>query len=169
MRAEQLALRPWLPTDAPALAAIADDPLMVQWSPLLRGDEGVEIWIEKRLLWTDHMSWAIVDDADAILGGMSVFQFDAPNANAVLGYWVSPLHRGNGIAPRAAVMAAEFAFAALPIERITLFHAIENEGSCRVANKAGFTFEGTTRKSWRYVDGNLHDEHIHALLRTDLH
>ena len=46
-------------------------------------------------------------------------------------------------------------------------HAVENEASCRVAQKAGFALEGITRKSWRYADGNLHDEHLHARLRTD--
>ena len=61
-----------------------------------------------------------------------------------------------------------FAFAQLPIERIALFHAVENEASCRAALKAGFRPEGTARQSWRYPDGRLHDEHLHSLLRSDL-
>ena len=168
VQGEDVTLRPWDPTDAPSLQAIAHDALMLTWSPLIRGNEGVDAWIEKRIPWTDHMSWAIVDDADAVLGGISLFQFDTANANAMLGYWASPAHRGKGVAPQAARLAAGFCFQVLPVQRISLFHAVENAASCRVEAKAGFAYEGTTRQSWRYFDGQLHDEHVHSLIRADL-
>lgn len=163
-----ITLRPWAMTDVPALEPFTHEPLTVQWSPLLRGDEGVEDWVAKRIDWDGHMSWAVVDDAGALLGGVSVFSFDFTHANGQLGYWVAPEARGRGIAAAAARLAAEFTFAQLPLERIALFHSVENEASCRAALKAGFRPEGTARKSWRYPDGRLHDEHLHALLRSDL-
>ena len=33
--------------------------------------------------------------------------------------------------------------------------------------RLGFTLEGETRSSYRYGDGKLHDEHLHARLATD--
>lgn len=167
VQGDVIALRPWEAADAPALNAFADDPLTVQWAPLRRDGEGADAWIAKRATWDDHMSWAIVDAEDILLGGISVFQFDAASANANIGYWIAPPARGRGIAATATRMACEFAFTALPLVRIALFHSVFNEASCRVASKAGFAYEGTTRQSWRYPDGNLHDEHVHSILRTD--
>ena len=37
-----------------------------------------------------------------------------------------------------------------------------------VGEAAGFVQEGTLRQSYRYADGAYHDEHLHALLSTDL-
>ena len=48
-----------------------------------------------------------------------------------------------------------------------LYHAVDNPASCRVAVKAGFVLEGRPRESFRYGDGQLHDEHLHGRLATD--
>lgn len=162
------ALRPWRMADLAALERWADEELTVAWSPLRRGTASVGDWLAKRCVWDDHMSWAVVDLANEVIGGMSVFAFDFGNGNAQIGYWTAPPARGRGVAGRAARLAAEFAFTALPLERIALMHAVENRASCRAATRAGFILEGTTRQSWRYADGQLHDEHLHALLREDL-
>ena len=168
VRGENFALRPWSPDDAAALAAIADDELLLRWAPLRRGEEDVDAWIATRADWTDHMSWAIVDADDGVLGGVSVFQIDEQHANAQLGYWLAPHARGRGVAAAAARLAAAFTFDALPVQRIALFHSTENPASCAAALRAGFLAEGTCRQAWRYPDGRLHDEHLHGLLRTDL-
>ena len=63
--------------------------------------------------------------------------------------------------------AARFAFEVLGLQRVELFHAVDNPASCRVATKAGFALEGTHRSSFRYGDGRLHDEHSHARLAAD--
>ena len=66
------------------------------------------------------------------------------------------------LAAAAAQLASAFTFEHVPVHRIGLYHAIENEASCRAATKAGFEYEGTLRQSWRYPDGELHDEHVHS-------
>jgi RimJ/RimL family protein N-acetyltransferase len=66
------------------------------------------------------------------------------------------------------VAASRFAFDELGLHRVYLYHAVENPGSCGVARAAGFVQEGTLRQSYRYADGAYHDEHLHALLSTDL-
>ncbi len=162
-----LRLRPWRASDEQALAAMADDPLLRQWSPLSRDATGVAGWIAKRAVWDDHLSWAVVDDADRLLAGVSVWQFDPVQASASVGYWTAPTQRGRGVAAMATRVATAFAFRTTAIERLTCFHAVENIASCHVATRAGFLFEGTLRQSWRYPDGRLHDEHLHALLRDD--
>ena len=63
--------------------------------------------------------------------------------------------------------ACRWAFATLPVDRIELCHAVENTASGRVAEKAGFTYEGHLRRSYRYGDGVKHDELLWARLADD--
>ena len=53
------------------------------------------------------------------------------------------------------------------MDRIELCHAVENVASGRVAEKAGFTYEGQLRRSFRYGDGVKHDELLWARLADD--
>jgi RimJ/RimL family protein N-acetyltransferase len=62
---------------------------------------------------------------------------------------------------------SDWAFGYLGLTRMQLIHAVENAASCRVAEKCGYRHEGTTRSSYRYGDGELHDEHIHGRLVGD--
>ena len=165
--AGELTLRPWIAEDVATLELIADDPQIATWNPLRKPDDTIAAWVLRRGIWDDHMSWAVVTASDDLAGSVSIFQFDNASANAQIGYWTAPDHRGQGIAGRAVQRAIDAAFEMLPLERMSLFHAVSNAASCRVADKAGFTLEGTTRKSWRYPDGQLHDEHVHGRLRSD--
>ena len=63
--------------------------------------------------------------------------------------------------------ACRWAFLDLPVDRIELCHAVENTASGRVAEKAGFTYEGHLRRSFRYGDGRKHDELLWARLADD--
>ncbi|MCA1781336.1 MAG: GNAT family N-acetyltransferase [Intrasporangiaceae bacterium] len=89
---------------------------------------------------------------------------DPDQADAEIGYWVAPWARRMGYATRAVTSASRFAFGRLGLHRLYLFHAVENPGSCSVARAAGFVHEGTMRQSYRYADGEYHDEHLHGLL-----
>lgn len=162
-----LVLRPWQAADVVALDAIADDPALATWNPLRKPNDTIEAWVSRRAVWDDHMSWAVTDADGRLVGSVSIFQFDAESASAQVGYWTSPEHRGRGIAGTVTRRAVDAAFELLPLERVAVFHAVSNSASCSAAKKAGFVLEGTTRKSWRYPDGQLHDEHVHGRLRTD--
>jgi RimJ/RimL family protein N-acetyltransferase len=50
---------------------------------------------------------------------------------------------------------------------LSLDHALVNEGSCRVATRAGFQLEGTMREFFVEPSGDRHDSHLHARLATD--
>ena len=53
----------------------------------------------------------------------------------------------SGVASLAVDAACRWAFATLPVDRIELCHAVENAASGRVAQKAGFTYEGIGRSA----------------------
>jgi len=170
LHADGLLLRPWELADAPVLLTLADDELLATWnghiikSTLADAEEKVTTSRE----WVEYAVWAIVDpNSGAVLGDIALHHLNAANSSAQFGYSVFSHARGQGVAPRAMAAVCNFAFNTLELERLELFHAVENTQSCRAATKAGFMLEGTLRKSYRYGDGELHDEHIHSRLRTD--
>jgi RimJ/RimL family protein N-acetyltransferase len=110
----------------------------------------------------------VVDAAtDAVLGSVSIHSIDQAGNDAEVGYWMAPAARGRGVAAAAVDAGCRWAFATQPVDRIELCHAVENVASGRVAAKAGFTYEGHLRRSFRYGDGVKHDELLWARLADD--
>ena len=160
-------------TDVDAVEAAFLDPAIALWNPGARrpgfsGRDRAKLWIAERSAWTDeHASWVVRDLDGTLVGQVSLHQIDAHSGSAEVGYWLTGAGRGRGIATAALAAAARFAFDVLELARVELFHAVENEASCRVALRAGFLLEGTARQSFVYGDGLRHDEHLHARLAVD--
>ena len=98
---------------------------------------------------------------------MSVHSINPTQADAEIGYRVSPPARGRGVATEAVTAASAWAFDNLSLVRIELAHAVANPASCAVALRAGYPLEGLLRQSFVYGDGQRYDEHLHARLVTD--
>ncbi len=163
-------LRPWREDDADAALAAMLDPDTRLWNAgWVKTREDAVYWLERRREWGgDHASWAVQDSsASGLLGSVSVHSIDRNANDAEIGYWTAPAARGRGVAAAAVDAACRWAFAALPVDRIELCHAVENTASGRVAEKAGFTYEGHLRRSFRYGDGVKHDELLWARLADD--
>ena len=62
-----------------------------------------------------------------------------------VGFWMAPWARGQGIMTDAVRLVCRWAFAELGLERIEWWANVGNYASRRVAEKAGFTMEGTAR------------------------
>jgi RimJ/RimL family protein N-acetyltransferase len=167
-----LLLRPWRRSDVDAIAAARRHPTIALWSPEGGGgDEGsVESWLSSQMDWSTgaRASFAVVDPlSHRVAGGVRLHRIEAQRGEAEIGYWTVPAVWGRGVATRAVETATEWAFDNLRLRRVYLCHALDNPASCRVAQRAGFRLEGTLRASYRYGDGRLHDEHLHARLATD--
>ncbi|MGY1831543.1 GNAT family N-acetyltransferase [Geodermatophilus sp. SYSU D01180] len=165
-------LRPWRAGDAPAVHAALTDPATAAWSNPGRVAtlEDARVWVARRADWSSGRiaAWAVVDSAGGeLLGSVNLHSIDLDQGDAEVGYWTVPAARGRGVAPRAVDAALRWGFAALPVDRVELVHAVENPASGRVAEKAGFTFEGRLRRSFRYGDGAKHDELLWARLADD--
>jgi len=170
VEAPGLVLRDFLLTDtADLLAAFADEDI-ARWNPGPTGPESAAEFMASRNDWSTahHASWAVADASDRLVGSVSLHKIDPDQADAEVGYWTAPWARRRGQAARSVVAASRFAFAQLGLHRVYLYHAVENPGSCGVARAAGFAQEGTLRQSIRYADGVYHDEHLHALLSSDV-
>ena len=89
---------------------------------------------------------AITDARDGtFLGGSGLNNLNQAYRLANLGYWVRSSRRGQGIAPRAARLAARFGFERLGLLRAEIVVAVGNAASLRAAEKSGALREGVLR------------------------
>lgn len=166
---DELGLRPWRLSDAPAVLAAFNDDDIVRWHArrMQRANEAEE-WIEStQNAWTKEMSsgWAIVDLSDESVLGRCALHTHLGYGIAEVAYWVLPHARGRGVATRAAVAATKWGHS-FGFHRIELEHSTLNRASCAVAERAGFVTEGTKRQSGIHADG-LHDMHFHSHIAGD--
>jgi RimJ/RimL family protein N-acetyltransferase len=171
LRTERLLLRAFRDEDAPSLLAYAQDPVVVAWDQEHTPDlEAAIARARNRADWSsgELAAWAITDLEDReVLGGIVLSDVDAVALSAEVGYGLMAGARGHGYTAEALRRVTEWAFTETGLNRIELRHAVGNGASCAVADAAGYAIEGTMRQSYRFGDGALHDEHLHARLRTD--
>ena len=75
---------------------------------------------------------------------------------AHIGYWIDQNFANRGFTTQAVELISEFGFTQLGLHRIEINVRPENAASCKVAEKAGFTFEGH-RKAFLHIDGAWRD------------
>jgi RimJ/RimL family protein N-acetyltransferase len=174
---DDLVLRPFVASDEDAVAEALRDPDILRWTAgtaVVRtpAEHRARRWLEPRIDgWARGNAVFAVADAttDYVLATVSVRDVNRVPDQAVVAYWVSPAARGRRLAARALDAAARWAFApgGLGLHRLSLDHALVNVGSCRVATRAGFEFEGVMRDYYVEISGERHDSHLHARLATD--
>jgi [ribosomal protein S5]-alanine N-acetyltransferase len=162
---EAIVLRLLEDDDAPSLAAaIGDDPDLDRWTriPFPYTEDDAREFIAS----TEESAFVILDRSSGeLLGGIGARTFDM--AIVDIGYWVKADARGRGVATRALVLVARFAFDELGAGRVQLTTEPDNLASQRVAEKAGFSREGVLRS---YLDfkGRRRDAVMFSLLAEDL-
>ncbi len=160
-------------SDVESVVEAFADPEIALWNPGASrpggsAHERARLWVADRATWSaDHASWVLRDPDGTLVGQVSLHHIDREGGSGEIGYWLTPRGRGRGLGTAAVAAATTYAFDVLELARIELFHAVENEASCRLALRCGFLLEGTSRQSYVYGDGLRHDEHLHARLATD--
>ncbi|MEV4942968.1 GNAT family N-acetyltransferase [Streptomyces zaomyceticus] len=164
-------LRPWRLDDADALLAAAQDPAIRHWNRLVvDSPEGARQRIGRmRRRWQDELSaiWAVARPGGAAAGLIGWGDIDLAGGGAEIVYWLLPEARGGGVAVDATERVSRWALDGLGLHRLRLCHSVANTASCRVAERARYSFEGTLRSALLHADG-WHDEHLHALVRGDI-
>jgi RimJ/RimL family protein N-acetyltransferase len=117
------------------------------------------------------LSFAVRITEDGIAIGASDLQ-PRPPITANIAYAVTPPHRGRGYAPRAVRLLAEAGLTRFGFHRIELMCDVDNEPSRRVAEKAGFVYEGIRRGSGWFENvpefaGAPRDDAIYSLTTSD--
>ena len=113
---------------------------------------------------------AIADSGDGrAIGEILLFVRAAEAGETGIGeiaYVVDPAKRGRGIAAAAVRLLSEWVFAELDLKRLQLSIHPDNHASHRVAEKAGYQFEGTLR-SVKTIRGVRVDGDLYSRLQTD--
>lgn len=102
-----------------------------------------------------------------IVGSIGIFHADWEVRSAEIGYGVHSEERKKGYATEALEALARWVLTEGGLQRAWLAAIIENPASIRVAEKAGFTREGTLRRAGLEDDG-LHDLVVFSLLDDEI-
>ncbi|MGN9845384.1 GNAT family N-acetyltransferase [Nonomuraea sp. H19] len=166
----RLTLRPFGPQDAARIRAIVES--RVQFLP-----PGAPTHVSGIAQWLSHgahelhrsgqgVHLAMTDVDGVIVGAISLFKTSWSAGTTEVGYGVHPLYRGRGLATEAVRGLVDWAFETTGLRRIDLTANLDNVASLRVAQKAGFTWEGVLREAVMEHDGP-HDLVVFGLLRGD--
>ncbi len=80
---------------------------------------------------------------------------------AHIGYWIDKAYANRGYTTQAVHAISNFGFESLKLHRLEINIRPENEPSIRVAQKAGYLFEGL-RPRYLHIDGNWRDHHCYV-------
>ena len=168
---DELVLRPWRPSDAPALLAACQDPEIARWvtipQPYLAADADSFI-TAAATMWREGTGapFAIVDAAtDDLLG--AVTRFGPDGHQATFGLWLTPDGRGRGIGTRALRLVADWTLATTAAFRLDAYIMVGNDASMRMTERAGFQREGVARAWDLHHEGVPVDCVVYSRLRTD--
>ena len=114
-----------------------------------------------------ELALAIVDRDERLLGAIGVGRFDWDDGKGEIGYWIAHEARRRAVGVRAVRLLARWAFTELGLERIELLANPTNVASQRLAERAGFTRDGTLRR-YRRRRGEREDLVMFSLLPEDL-
>lgn len=173
---------PRLDTDGCVLRAFRDDdlPLVLAASrdgsitrvttvPPCADEYAARTWIRlqhARVVDRVGLPFAIADPVtDEALGQVGLWFSGVGAGRARVGYWVAAAHRGRGLSGKALRALAPWAFEA-GVERLELYVEPHNLASQRVAEGAGFRWEGLLR-AWETIGAERRDMVMYSRLPSD--
>lgn len=168
---DRLLLRAPVPQDTDAVYAAAQDADIQRWttvpSPYL--PEHARSFVEELVPggWADGsvLTFGLFLPEGDLVGMLSITL--RPPDGAEVGFWATKEHRGNGYVTEAVLAAAHWAFTRLAVDRLEWRAVVGNDASRAVAERAGFTLEGTLRSALG-IRGVRRDCWVGSLLPSDL-
>ncbi len=119
--------------------------------------------------WGDKEGMLVIANAeDEITGEIEFFKTVNYLDEYEIAYRLySSEHHGKGVMTEALSLMVRYLFETKPINRIRLMIHPGNAASRRVAEKCGFTYEGTAREAW-YNRGKHHDLGVYSILHREV-
>ncbi len=170
-RGEALTLRLPEPADAPGILAACTDPETLRWTtvPLDYDHERALGFVHDYAPgWWQRREGAafVLADAEGYAGQIDLRVGKDPEV-ADVGFLTAPRARGRGYMSAALRAVAEWGIRELGLARVEWKAHVGNDGSRRVAEQAGFTYEGVQRNGCAHR-GERRDAWTAALVREDL-
>ncbi len=174
---ERLTIRGPLPGDGrrireAALESQAELKPWMPWAVNIDSEEGYEKRVRegqlKFLAREDLWLMLLLKGSDTIIGGSGLHRIDWSVPKFEIGYWVRTSYGRQGYVTEAVTGIAEFAFDTLGAKRVEVRCDAKNVRSAAVAQRLGFTLEGTLHHDDRHhLTNALRDTLIFAKIRGD--
>lgn len=145
LASERLTLRPFRPADAADVHKVWNDEAYLRFAPT--GSATAEGDLRRAVEWCSNEPIFAVEHDGRLVGHVTLFGTDWAGMVTEIHYWTAPWGRGNGYAPEAVRAVAKWALTTQGMARIALMAVVENTASIRVAEAAGFRFEGVLRNA----------------------
>jgi len=88
---------------------------------------------------------------EQIAGGLSLENIDPMHRRAMIGYWLSYEHEGQGLMTAAVRAIIDYGFGERALATLSLRAATDNKRSRAVAERVGMRYEGVLRqREWLY-------------------
>ncbi len=168
---EQTIVRTLTPDDAEVIYRAIDanrDRLRpyMHWERTTLSPDDVRAFIERSLASTTD------EDANGIwvageYAGSVGLRVDPDMNTGEIGYWNVRSFEGRGLITRACRRLVEHGFHERMLHRIEIHAAFDNLRSRAVAERLGFTLEGTMRDGHRKPDDTYVDQVVYGLLESD--
>ena len=164
LRDGELRLRLLAEGDVDGIERGIRDPDVVRWF----GPRGtaLDVFEQKLREWREGTIVPLAVLEDGSFAGHIFLELLPEQDAALISYWLLPDARGRGLATRAVRMLTQWAFDVLGTARIELWLERGNDASRRVADRSGFTYEGTLRSAG-LRDGRRFDKQVFSLLPGD--
>ncbi|MGW6721606.1 GNAT family N-acetyltransferase [Streptomyces sp. NPDC054995] len=165
-------LRPWEMSDLPLIREASLDPYipLITTIPAPYSEAAAEAFVRRqwgRAATGAGYPFAIVRSRDRRpVGAIGLWLRELPEGRASLGYWLTDLARGQGVARAALRTVTGWALRDLGVPRLQLYIEPWNTASARIAEDIGFRREGLLR-GWQQVGDERRDMAVYALLNGD--
>ncbi|PWF54994.1 GNAT family N-acetyltransferase [Massilia glaciei] len=137
------------------------------FSTQLRAPENIRQEFAKTGMVTDEREHFLLEDTTGnIVGLISHFKSRTPICREIGYRMLVPAASGRGIMTEATRMLCDHLFMTYAYNRLELLMDPENTGSERIAQKCGFTCEGTMRGGF-FTRGTIRDAKVYSLLRAE--
>lgn len=172
--AGRLHLRTPGPAEVDAIYRACQDPEIQYWTSLPEpyaladAEEFVDAMIPAGWESGRAATFAVLDSTSAeLLAMVALSRLDGGNRTGQIGYWCAPWARRTGVVTQASAALCRWAFGALALGLVEWYAEVGNVPSRRVAERIGFTMEGTLRQRLIHR-GNRVDAWVGSLLPADL-
>ncbi len=170
----RLVIRCWNPVDAPLLKTAIDANLdhlrpWITWAHKEPEELAAKVEKLRRFrgqfdLEQDFIYGIFNPDESAVLGGTGLHTRVGEGALEI-GYWIHKDYGRRGLATEASAALTRVAFEIHQVQRVEIHCAPENLRSAAVPRRLGYTHEGTLRRRYPFVDGQMQDIMMWTLFR----
>ena len=168
----QVKIREWKIEDKSALSQILNNKKILDnlrdGLPYPYTEKDAEDYINAMLGADKSETFAFAITLDGkVIGSIGAFrQGNIHFRTAEVGYYIGEQYWGNGYTASALKLICDYVFKNTDIIRIFASPFARNTASCRVLEKAGFSFEGTLKNA-AFKNGKVQDMKMYAITRSN--